>query len=118
MFLFLNPYSPSHTFCLALITLDEFKQAAEAFPVLANMTEFGKTPYTGWKEFETVGCQAVIFPVTLFRTALGAMDRALDTIQEKGHQGSLSDEMMHRKDFYELIDYDQQEKDFDEKRSH
>ncbi|MCS7106956.1 MAG: methylisocitrate lyase [Acidilobaceae archaeon] len=91
----------------ALRSLEEFKEFARRVkaPLLANMTEFGKTPYIRVREFEEAGYKLVIFPVTLFRVSLGAAARALQLIMREGTQEPLLDQMMSRKDFYELIGY-------------
>lgn len=72
----------------ALQSREEFKIFAEEIdtPLLANMTEFGKTPYITVKEFEKIGYKIVIFPVTIFRITLKAIYRALKEILEKGTQ--------------------------------
>lgn len=92
----------------ALGDLKSFEKVVQALdcPVLANMTEFGKTPFFTVKEYENTGIKIVLFPVTLMRVAMGAIDRALTSIKQTGHQGKLVDEMYSRKDFYQLIDYD------------
>ncbi len=91
----------------ALRSEEEFAEFAKHVkaPLLANMTEFGKTPYIPAKRFEELGYKIVIFPVTLFRVAMGAMRKALRVLAEKGSQVDLLDEMMTRKEFYELIGY-------------
>jgi methylisocitrate lyase len=74
--------------------------------LLANMTEFGKTPYLTTEAFGQMGYNIVIFPVTLQRIAAKAMERALKVISSEGTQQSLLDDMQTRKELYELIDYD------------
>jgi methylisocitrate lyase len=74
-------------------------------PLLANMTEFGKTPYMNLEEFEELGYKIVIFPVTLFRTAMYSVKMALDELSRYGTQKRLLSKMMTRSEFYELIDY-------------
>ncbi len=91
----------------ALKSEEEFAEFARRVkaPLLANMTEFGKTPYIPAKRFEELGYKIVIFPVTLFRVAMGAMRDALRVLKERGTQVDLLDRMMTRKEFYELIGY-------------
>lgn len=86
---------------------EEFKLVAQRVraPLLANMTEFGKTPYITAKRFEELGYKIVIFPVTTFRYAMGAARRALRTLKEEGTQKPLLGDMMSREDIYELIGY-------------
>jgi len=76
-------------------------------PLLANMTEFGKTPYLSLSEFSSLGegYKLVIFPVTTFRVAMKAMRDALRELSKSGTQKELLDNMMTRDEFYELIDY-------------
>jgi methylisocitrate lyase len=96
----------------ALESEEEFAEFARRVkaPLLANMTEFGRTPYIPAKRFEELGYKMVIFPVTLFRVAMGAAREALQVIREKGTQKELLDKMMTRAEFYELIGYHEYEK--------
>jgi methylisocitrate lyase len=98
----------------ALRSLEEFREFARRVkaPLLANMTEFGKTPYISVQEFREAGYKVVIFPATLFRISLGAAREALEVLKSKGTQRSLLDRMMSREDFYKLIGYrDYEERD-------
>lgn len=74
-------------------------------PLLANMTEFGKTPYLSAKEFEELGYNVVIFPVTAFRAAMRTIRGVLEELKEKGTQKGILGSLMTRKQVYELIDY-------------
>ncbi|CCC82126.1 methylisocitrate lyase [Thermoproteus tenax] len=87
----------------------EFARRIKA-PLLANMTEFGKSPLMPAKRLEELGYKFVIYPVTLLRVALGAMREALRTISELGTQEPLLSKMMTRKELYELIGYYDYEK--------
>lgn len=91
----------------AMRTLDEFAavRAAVDVPILANMTEFGKSELFSVDELRDVGVNIVIWPVSLLRIAMGAAGRALDTLTDEGHLTSTLGEMQHRADLYELIDY-------------
>ncbi|MGC8583552.1 MAG: methylisocitrate lyase [Thermoproteus sp.] len=91
----------------------EFARRVKA-PLLANMTEFGKSPLIPAKRLEEYGYKFVIFPVTLLRVALGAMREALRTIADLGTQEPLVPRMLTRKELYELIGYYDYE-DFDKK---
>lgn len=98
----------------ALRSLEEFREFARRVkaPLLANMTEFGKTLYTSVQEFREAGYKVVIFPATLFRISLGAAREALEVLKSQGTQKSLLDRMMSREDFYKLIGYrDYEERD-------
>jgi len=91
----------------AMESKDEFQKFAKEVkaPLLANMTEFGKTPYITAKEFREMGYKYVIFPVTIFRVAAKAMKDALEVLMKEGTQKSLLDKMMTRKEQYEVIKY-------------
>ncbi len=73
--------------------------------LLANMTEFGKTPYLTVEQFGELGYNIVIFPVTLQRMAMKAMDEALLEIREVGSQENLLDQMQMREELYDLLKY-------------
>ncbi|GAA5087107.1 methylisocitrate lyase [Microbacterium yannicii] len=93
----------------AMRTLEEFAaiRAAVDVPILANMTEFGKSDLFSVDQLRDVGVNIVIWPVSLLRIATGAASRALDTLIEDGHLTSKLGEMQHRADLYDLIDYEQ-----------
>lgn len=93
----------------AMRTLEEFAaiRAAVDVPILANMTEFGKSDLFSVDQLRDVGVNIVIWPVSLLRIAMGAAGRALDTLAEEGHLTSKLGEMQHRADLYDLIDYEQ-----------
>ena len=85
----------------------EAVRAAIDVPILANMTEFGKSRLLTRKELEDLGFNLVIYPVTTFRLAMGAVDRGLDHIKEAGDQNALLDEMQHRKTLYDYLRYEE-----------
>jgi methylisocitrate lyase len=85
----------------------EAMRKAVKVPLLANMTEFGKSKLLTAKQLETLGYNLVIYPVTTLRLAMGAIDRGLDVIKKEGTQESLLGQMQHRKDLYELIRYEE-----------
>lgn len=92
----------------AMRTLVEFEAMAAALdvPILANMTEFGKSELFSVDALRDAGVRMVIWPVSLLRIAMGAAGRALDTLNDEGHLTSKLGEMQHRADLYELIDYE------------
>jgi methylisocitrate lyase len=96
----------------ALRTRSEFKEFAKKIdiPLLANMTEFGKTDYITVPEFSAMGYRIVIFPVTAFRVMMGSARAALAELARSGTQKRLLKEMMTRQEFYKLIDYHGYEK--------
>ncbi|PSA94060.1 methylisocitrate lyase [Bacillus atrophaeus] len=95
----------------ALQSESEFRQFAKSItaPLLANMTEFGKTPYYHAEEFEDMGFQMVIYPVTSLRTAAKAFERMFRLIKEQGSQKEGLLEMQTRKELYDTIFYDDYE---------
>ena len=92
----------------AMKDLGEFEAVASAVdvPVLANMTEFGKSDLFTVDQLRDAGVQIVIWPVSLLRMAMGAAGRALDTLNDEGHLTSRLGEMQHRADLYDLLDYE------------
>jgi len=74
-------------------------------PLLANMTEFGKTPITPVSRFRDLGYQMVIFPMTAFRVMLKALDDTYRELLADGTQSGLINRMRTRQELYELIDY-------------
>lgn len=84
---------------------EKFRSEVKA-PLLANMTEFGKSKILSKKELEALGYNLVIYPVTLLRLALKSSEKALETIKKEGSQESLLGQMQHRKDLYKLLNYE------------
>ncbi len=91
----------------ALQTDKEFKQFANELdaPLLANMTEFGQTPYYTAKEFEKMGYSMVIYPVTSMRVAAKAYERVFELIKNTGTQQEAVEDMQTRSELYETISY-------------
>ena len=96
----------------ALESPDEFRRYSESVggPLVANMTEFGKTPYLSVSEFGALGYQLVIFPVTSLRVAAQAMRAAMKDVLDLGTQAGLLDRMQTRSELYELIGYQDYER--------
>jgi methylisocitrate lyase len=92
----------------AMASLEEFAaiRAAVEVPILANMTEFGKSPLWTHAQLRDVGVNIVIHPVSLLRLAMGAADRALDALNAEGTLDPVVPEMQTRADLYDLIDYE------------
>lgn len=84
---------------------EQFAQEVDAY-LLANMTEFGTTPYITVDRFAAMGYNIVIFPVTLQRAAMKAMEDVLRAIRETGSQETVLDRMQTRQELYELLEYD------------
>ncbi|WP_280366925.1 methylisocitrate lyase [Nocardia wallacei] len=94
-------------FTEALADAGEFAKfrAAVDIPLLANMTEFGKSELLPVRTLEDLGYNAVIYPVTTLRLAMFAVERGLREIADSGTQSGLLDRMQHRARLYELLDY-------------
>jgi methylisocitrate lyase len=91
----------------ALETKEEFREFSNKVGgvLLANMTEFGKSPLLSAKELEELGYRIVIFPLTAFRGVLKKMDEIYSSLFKNGSQRMFLNEIMTRKEFYEVIDY-------------
>jgi methylisocitrate lyase len=92
----------------ALESKDEFAAFARALaptPLLANMTEFGRSPNVDFAELVALGYRMVLYPVTALRAALGAARAALADIFAKGHQRDQLGQMLTRAELYDLLDY-------------
>lgn len=84
---------------------EAFRKAIDV-PLLANMTEFGKSRLLNYKELENLGFNIVIYPVTTQRLAMKAVEDGLKTIFDDGTQESLLDKMQTRKRLYEVLHYE------------
>lgn len=83
----------------------EAVRAAVDVPILANQTEFGRSELVTARRLEDVGVNVVIYPVSLLRVAMGAAERALDTLVAEGSLVAELPGMQHRARLYELVDY-------------
>jgi methylisocitrate lyase len=92
----------------ALASREEFAAFAAQVdvPLLANMTEFGKSPLVEFAELAEMGYRVVIYPVTLLRVAMKAVEAALAILRAEGTQHELLDLMQTREELYELLEYD------------
>ncbi|WP_369053580.1 methylisocitrate lyase [Kineococcus terrestris] len=91
----------------ALADLGEFEALASAVevPVLANMTEFGRSDLFTHEQLRDAGVRVVIHPVSLLRLAMGAADRALDALAREGTLAGEVERMQTRAELYDLLDY-------------
>ena len=96
----------------ALETEEEFKKFRDAVnvPLIANMTEFGKSELLSSKILEQIGYNIILYPVTLWRLALKAVEKGLRQLKDDTHQKNLIKEMLTRKELYELINYEEYSK--------
>ena len=92
----------------AMKDLSEFEaiRAAVDVPVLANMTEFGKSELFTKQQLQDVGINIVIYPVSLLRLAMGSAMRGLDSLKEQGSLQGVVGEMQTRAELYDLLDYE------------
>ena len=92
----------------ALQSPDEFRDFAKEIdvPLLANMTEFGKSPLLSFKQLSDFGYRMVIFPQSAFRVAMKASDEFLRALKKAGTQSDWIDKMQTREELYQLLDYD------------
>ncbi len=104
-------------FAEALESKDEYKKFVDTLkiPVLANMTEFGKTPYLSVYEFESVGVRMVIFPLTAFRRMMKATEEVYRIIKKEGTQKPILNSMQSRDELYRLLNYYEAEEIIDKK---
>ncbi|MFE6971827.1 methylisocitrate lyase [Isoptericola sp. NPDC057653] len=91
----------------AMRDLAEFEAVASAVdvPVLANMTEFGKSELFTTRQLSDAGVALVIYPVSLLRLAMGAAERGLDALRAEGSLAGQVEHMQTRARLYELVDY-------------
>jgi methylisocitrate lyase len=82
----------------------DFRRSTQA-PLLANMTEFGRSPLLSVAELNQLGYRIALFPVTAFRAAIKAAERALEEISRSGSQERVLDSMQSRAELYDLLGY-------------
>jgi len=76
-------------------------------PLVANMTEFGKTPYLSVDDFAGIGYRLVLFPMTAFRAAMRAAGEALAALREAGTQAGFLERLQTRRELYDLLRYEE-----------
>jgi methylisocitrate lyase len=94
-------------FAEALYTLEDYGAFTKAVPVpvLANITEFGKTPLFTVEELREVGVRLVLYPLSAFRAMSAAAVRVYEAIRNKGTQREVVDQMQTRAQLYDVLDY-------------
>lgn len=104
-------------FAEALRTLDEFRAFTKAVPVpvLANITEFGKTPLFTVRELGEAGVRMVLYPLSAFRAMSAAAVAVYEAIRRDGTQGAVVDRMQTREQLYEALDYHRYEREADKR---
>ncbi|NLG76804.1 MAG: methylisocitrate lyase [Xanthomonadaceae bacterium] len=103
-------------FAEALTTLDEYRAFTSALrvPVLANITEFGKTPLFTVEELRDAGVRLVLYPLSAFRSMSRAAQRAYEAIRRDGTQRAVLDRMQTRAELYDVLGYHGYERKLDE----
>lgn len=103
-------------FAEAVTELDQYRRFAEAVgvPVLANLTEFGKTPLFTTGELEEAGVDMALYPLSAFRAMSAAALRVYETLRKEGTQKGVVDEMQTRDKLYEVLGYEDYERKLDE----
>jgi methylisocitrate lyase len=103
-------------FAEALTTLEEYRQFTSAIsvPVLANITEFGKTPLFTTKELGSVGVRLVLYPLSAFRAMSKAALAIYETLRRDGTQKGVIDRMQTRTELYDVLGYNDYERKLDE----
>ncbi|MGN6547432.1 MAG: methylisocitrate lyase [Aureliella sp.] len=94
-------------FAEAIETLDGYRRFTQAIrvPILANITEFGKTPLFAVDELGSVGVQMVLYPLTAFRAMNAAAKLAYETLRQQGTQRSIVESLQTRQQLYDILDY-------------
>ena len=103
-------------FAEAMSSLDDYRRFTRetAVPVLANLTEFGKTPLFTLEEMRSAGVRMVLYPLSAFRAMSAAARRVYETIRREGTQKDALPLMQTRDELYDVLGYEAYEKKFDE----
>ncbi len=102
-------------FLEAVTSLDEYKEFKNALdvPLLANITEFGKTPLFTKEQLEEVNVDMILYPLTAFRAMSKAAEKIYISLAKEGTQEGLLDIMQTREELYEYLNYHSYEKKLD-----
>ena len=103
-------------FAEAVTEIEDYKKFSENLnvPILANITEFGKTPLFSKEELKEAGVDMILYPLSAFRAMSKAAEGIYSEILEKGTQQDLIDRMQTRDELYEVLDYHSYENKLDE----
>jgi methylisocitrate lyase len=103
-------------FAEALTTLDEYKQFTDVIkvPVLANLTEFGKTPLFTTAQLRGAGVRMALYPLSAFRAMSAAALQVFETLRREGTQAAVVDSMQTRMQLYDVLGYQAYEDKLDE----
>lgn len=104
-------------FAEALSSLEDYRHFAAAInvPVLANITEFGRTPLFTREELGAAGVRLVLYPLTAFRAMSAAALRVYETLRTEGTQKPLLDQLQTRAELYEVLNYELLESQLEQK---
>ena len=100
----------------AIVSLDGYKKIAEesSVPILANITEFGKTPLFSKKELHDVGVSMILYPLTAFRAMSKAAEKIYKELSIKESQEHMLEQMQTRDELYDYLSYHKYEKEMDD----
>ena len=100
----------------ALVSLDEYKKIAQgsSVPILANITEFGKTPLFSKKELHDAGVSMILYPLTAFRAMSKAAEKIYKELSNAESQEHILEEMQTRDELYDYLSYHKYEKEMDD----
>ena len=103
-------------FAEALTTVVEYRQFTSAIdvPVLANLTEFGKTPLFTKEEMAEAGVRLTLYPLSAFRAMAAAAENVYQTLRKDGTQKAIIDTMQTRSELYDVLGYHEYEQKLDE----
>ena len=106
-------------FAEAVETLDDYRRFTDQVkaPVLANLTEFGRTPSFTLDQLKSAGVQMALYPLTAFRAMNAAARTAYETIRRAGSQNSIINTLQTRDELYEVLNYLKAEQRVDQQRS-
>jgi methylisocitrate lyase len=106
-------------FAEAVSDIHQYRLFAEASkkPILANITEFGKTPLWTANELKVAGVHMILYPLSAFRAANKAAMEVYQTLRREGTQSSLIDQMQTRVELYETIAYHAYENALDKSKT-
>jgi len=102
-------------FAEALTEADHYRQftSSVSAPILANMTEFGKSPLLSVEELDELGISLILYPLTAFRAMNAAAELTYGSLRENGIQSGVVDRMQTRDELYDLLDYHRFEQEID-----
>ena len=103
-------------FAEAMTNIDHYKEFKDkiSVPILANMTEFGRTPLSDLEQLASVGVDMVLYPLSAFRAMSKAALNIYETLISEGHQKNALDQMQTREELYAFLNYNFYEEKLDE----